>query len=215
MKQFFSFLLFPACLIIVTCKSLPLIEHRSSSAQVQPYAFLKSKYQLTHSIKADLPNGVKALLIGFTEIDPSIKSMHAVLMSIEGLVLLDVIYKNNVPQVNRAVPPFDSSNFSNGLLDDLKLVFFIPDGKLAESGIIKNIGYAERYRCDDGKTTDVVAVIEGIAVINKYDSGNSITRTARIISEIDEGVPREIELIAHGFFGYSLYLELITSERIK
>ena len=215
MKKFFvPVLISTACFLFVSCKSLPLIEQGQPDKQ-HPYTFLKSKYQVTHSIKAELPNNNKALLIGLTSIDPSLKSMHAVLMTVEGLVLFDVIYKDNIPRIDRAVPPFDSPDFSGGLLDDLKLIFFTPDGKIIESGILKNIGYVERYRSDDGTTTDVIAVKKGIAKINKYDYRNTLTRTAKIISATSEGVPREIELIAHGFLGYSLYLELINAERIK
>jgi hypothetical protein len=66
------------------CNSLPKIEPDNSAEVKLNAPYLKEAYQLTHSIKADLPNGNYAVLIGLTEIEPSLKSINAVIMTVDG-----------------------------------------------------------------------------------------------------------------------------------
>jgi hypothetical protein len=201
--------------LIFSCKSLPFIE-LSSGLKLDINVFPQEKYQFTHSIKADLPNGDTLLVIGLTVVDPAGRSIHAVMMTVEGLVLFDVNYQNNQVTINRGMPgmsPDDSANFIQGLLNDLNLMFFIPDCAVSEYG--KIIGkYINRYKCNNEKTIDLIKEESGKVTINKYDSSNSLLRTVNIFSLNKENLPEKLELIAPGLFGYSLYMELINFEKI-
>jgi len=95
------------------CSSLPVLEHNYSVERADSF-FLKGKYRLTQSIKAELPDGNNALLIGITVVDTDAKTISAVLMTVEGIVLLDAEYKDTNISIIRSIPPFDSRDFANG-----------------------------------------------------------------------------------------------------
>jgi hypothetical protein len=213
MKRY-SFLLFAAAVLFLSCKSLPVIEQ---PGQYKENAFagfyLKDKYQLTHSIKAELPNGDRLLLIGVTSVDPAQRFIRAVMMSVEGLVLLDVSCSSNTITVNRTIPAFESSDFAKALMDDLKLIYFAPEAKNPESGQLPDGRCIARFGCADGTTIDVITK-SGEAKINKYDSSYDLTRTVNIMQLNSNGLPQRLELAAHGLFGYTLFLELIGFEKM-
>jgi hypothetical protein len=202
------------CNLTLSCKSLPDIEpFNSAEAKLGSNFFLDKKYQLTHSIKAELPNGDKALLIGLTLIDPAQKSINAVIMTVEGFILFDVSYKDNTAFINRSMPDLDSSGFAAGLIDDLKLIFFAPDCAETGFGRLENKNVT-RYKCKEGTVIDVLTDKNMTAEVRKYNSTNSLIRTVNFLSIDQQGLPEKIELIAHGLFGYSLYMELINVEKL-
>ncbi|MBN2403241.1 MAG: hypothetical protein JXN64_12685 [Spirochaetes bacterium] len=212
MKKFFLFA--PALIFIFfSCKNLPVIESvKQPGMHSRIIPFLTEKYQLTHSIKAELPNGDRLLVMGVTVADPADRSIRALMMTVEGLVLFDVEYKNNAVIVNRAIPNFKSSDFTRALIDDLKLIYFVPHGGLAERGISEGSDVT-RYSCKDGTTVDVIAEEGGQMKINKYDRNNSLIRIVDIFL-MKEQLPEKFELTAPGIFGYSLYMELVNAERL-
>lgn len=216
MKKYFYYLFAVICFFYSSCKSLPVVEPAGTGFKPDINPFPREKFQLTHSIKADLPNGDILLVIGLTVVDPVLRSIHAVMMTVEGLVLFDAGYKNNTVTIIRGMPgisPEDSTNFVNGLMDDLKLIYFIPECAVSEPGKI-NGKFVERYKCGDGITVDLINEGNGAIIINKYDSGNSLLRTINIFSLNKENLPEKLELISPGIFGYSLYMELVNVEKI-
>jgi hypothetical protein len=216
MKRHFFLFSIAMYFLIFSCKSLPVIESGKSGLKPDISPFPGNKYQLTHSIKADLPNGDTLLLIGLTVVNPDERSIHAVMMTVEGLVLFDVSYQNNSIIINRGMPGMsadDSANFIHGLLNDLKLIYFMPECAIFESGIISG-KYINRYKCDNGITIDIIKEENGAVIINKYDSGNSLLRIVNIFSLNKDNVSEKLELIAPGIFGYSLYMELINVEKL-
>ncbi|MFH0975713.1 MAG: hypothetical protein V1874_08000 [Spirochaetota bacterium] len=213
MKKY-AFLLFAAAVLFLSCKSLPVIEHPGRYKEHMAAGFyLKDKYQLTHSIKAELPNGDRLLLIGVTSVDPAQRSIRAVMMSVEGLVLLDASLGNNAVTVNRAIPAFESSDFVKALMDDLKLIYFAPEARSPVYGKQPDGKSIARFGCADGTTIDVITQ-GGETKINKYDSSYGLTRTVNIMQLNSKGLPQRLELVAHGLFGYTLFLELISFEKM-
>jgi hypothetical protein len=205
----FLLLLLPA--LLFSCKSLPEIGPAGTLKPGFPDPFIRGKYRLSHSIKAELPNGNEALLIGLTIADGTERAFDAVIMTVEGLVLFEAGYADGALHVDRCIPPFDSPAFANGLTDDLNLLYFMPDCAHAVGSLEGR--HTMRYKCAD-TTIDVIEEMNGSMKINKYDSNNLI-RSINILSFNKEGIPDKLELTAHGFFGYSLYLELIGFEQIQ
>ncbi len=157
MKRYLFFLPIAISFLIISCKSLPVIEPGKSAFEPDINPFLEKKYQLTHSIKADLPNGDKLLVIGVTIVDPAERSIHAILMTVEGLVIFDISYINNTVIINRGMPGASSDDFSDfihGLLEDLKLIYFKPACENSEAGTI-NGRFIKRYKCNDRTVVDV------------------------------------------------------------
>jgi hypothetical protein len=216
-----SGLVFCIFLILVSCAALPKIEpFRSPLPEggeircIRPY--VTEKWQLVHSVKAVLPNDLRQSMIGTIIVSPEQNSVHCVLLSIEGLVILDAVYDQEVT-VNRAVPPFDKPAMIEGLIDDVRLLFLKPSGMLTEFGFSEDFSTICRYRSEDERTVDVIVHPDGSWEIKQYDSSARMERSVRgffVEKNQTEGVsgkmvPQRLELTAHGFVGYKLSLDLI------
>ena len=214
MNRSFIFLQIIISFLVFSCKGLPVIESGKAGLKPGIGPFLKNKYQLTHSIKADLPNGDTLLVLGVTIADPVQRSIHAVMMTVEGLVLFEIDFSNDSVTLNRSMPMqgINPLDFAKSLIDDLKLIYFTPDCYSVETGYLNN-SYIKRYNCNDG-TVDVIEQEKGDVDIIKYEKSNGIIRKVNIYSINKEGLPDKLELSAPGIFGYTLFLELVNFEKI-
>ena len=173
-------------------------------------SFLAAQWRFIHSIEAALPNGDRGSMMGVTVADPVTRSIHCVIMTIEGLVLFEAKSGADM-QVMRAIPPFDNMSFARSLMDDVSLVYFEPAmepyaGKVDECSVC-------RYK-DKVFTVDLLAKGGGWE-IRKYSQGKSLIRVVKASDLTEDGLPRKIHLRAPGMPGYSLFLNLIEAERVK
>ena len=172
-------------------------------------AFPQGKWQLAHAIRATLPNGGKAQLLGVTEISSDPEQIHAVMMTIEGLVLFDGLEDGRLT-MKRGVAPFDSRAFAKGLMEDIRLIFIKPAGNpivgLTEDGFP-----VCRYRVSDKAMVDVMVGSHGRLEILKYENERLIRRVTRESNPL----PEKITLTAYGPARYGLNLRLISAEQIK
>ncbi len=213
-------LLISVFLIVASCSSLPEIQpfrpplpKGSENRCEQP--FVKNKWQFVHSIRAVLPNGQRQSMIGTIIVAPERNRVHCILMSIEGLVLLDAVYDQKVI-VNRAVPPFDEPGMVQGLIWDVRLMFLKPEGVSTGSGVVEERSAICRYKNGDGSTVDVIVQLDGNWRIDQYSSFDFIQRSVQGFFAEDhqtgvlgEFIPERLELVAHGFMGYKLSMNLI------
>ena len=107
-------LFFVGC-ILISCSALPKLQPSNRSARVElPPAcqrlFPNGEWQFVHSIEAVMPGGHKGLVMGVTVISSRDRIAHCVLMTIEGLVVFDARYDQELV-INRAVAPFDREGF--------------------------------------------------------------------------------------------------------
>jgi hypothetical protein len=177
--------------------------------------FLKNKWQLVHSIKAVLPDGQRQSMIGTIILTPATGTVHCILMSIEGIVLLDILYGQKVI-VNRAIPPFDQPDIYKGLINDVRLLFLKPDGIRTTVGSVGGRSTICRYKKKDGMTIDVITHPSGNWEIKQYNWFDQLQRSVRAdflthdeIWKSGETIPKRLELTASGFLGYKLSLDLI------
>ena len=172
-------------------------------------AFPIGKWQFTHVIKSTLPDGGEAQLMGVTEISSNSQRIHAVMITIEGLVLFDGLEDGQLT-IKRGVAPFDSKAFARGLMEDIQLIFFKPAGNpivgLTEDGFP-----VCRYRVPDKIVVDVIAGSDGNLEILKYENERLIRRVTRESNPL----PEKIILTAYGPASYGLDLRLIGAEQIK
>ena len=133
-----------------------------------------------------MSDGNNALLIGVTIADTDANTISAVLMTVEGIVLLDAEYKDNRVAVNRSVPSFDSAEFSTGLLIIVRLIYLVSCRDAVESGTSDSI-FIERYKCCDGNIIDISAN-DGSIDIHKYNSGKKLSRRAHLSKINKEGI---------------------------
>lgn len=207
-------------MLLMSCAKLPKIQPAASSLP-EGYAglcdrpFVSDRWQFVHSVKAVLPNGLHQTMIGTTIVSPRENRIQCILLSIEGIVLLDVVSDWQVT-VNRAVPPFDDPEMAQGMVRDVRLLFLKPAGMLIESGTAEDQAVICRYRDENENTIDVVVRPEGDWEIRSYDPSNRRDRLVQsFFSENQKNdssgmsVPERLELTAYGFVGYKLTLDLI------
>ena len=175
--------------------------------------FLKSGYRLVHSISGTLPGGTTVSMIGISVAMPQNGGLHCTLMSIEGFVFLDAEY-NGVLAIKRGIGPFKSESLVMGIIRDVGLILFPPNGSVADAGLIEDGSIACRYRSDGG-VIDVAVRPDGSAEAQVFDESDNRTRLVVYGKERKNGVPARIELTGYGLFRYRLELDLIEAEAVR
>lgn len=213
------FLLLSALGLFLSCSSLPQVYPVGDSADLQTGRvcrgpFPDGDWQLLHSIEATLPGGKKGFLMGLTVISSSIRTARCVIMTLEGFVVFDALYDQQIT-VKRAIAPFDSQGFAEGLIRDIQLIFFAPEGILAAAGNDKDGASICRYRNPDGWIVDLVIHRDRTWQIRQYNRRFRLNRTVSAFfsqkDPIEEGyaIPHRLELTAHGVAGYKLIMDLV------
>ena len=181
--------------------------------------FPKGNWQFIHSIEATMPGGRNASVIGIMDISSDLETIHCIIVSIEGLVLFDGVYKGEVV-INRGIQPFDSREFAKGLMNDIRMVFFRPVGKLTGTGVLSNGSHVCRYRNDAMTIVDVIIDPNHGWEIRQYRNGN-LNRSVkaylkeRAIDGVRKAFPGRIELSVNEDPGYALTLRLIRAEPLN
>ena len=224
-------LLISAAMLLSSCSTLPEIAPvKPSEASVirqQCLAlFPQGKWQFVHSVEASMPGGRQTTMIGVIRISSADKTIHCVMMTIEGLVLFDGVFDGQKVIINRGVPPFDSPAFAKGMIDDIRLIFFHPQSFQNQSFQTQtpdvDIGTSEdgalicRFHTGKDITQDLLIRPNGSWMIRQYH-GKQLKRTVHAYINKDKVLrkkrdPMKIKLSAHGSSGYSLLLKRIESQ---
>jgi len=209
----------------VSCTGLPKINPANLSTKNEIHkkcsdVFLEGKWQFTHLIEFTMPGNKKSFVMGITVISPEERKIESVIMTIEGFVLLDAYYDRKVV-INRGVPPFDSIDFARGMMDDIKLTFFKPEGSLIESGMTGDGLHVCRYKTDDGSVVDVITNNGCDWKIRRYNHSGTLIKTVKADhckkvpgSSNQIGFPGRIELASRGINRYALAFELKEAKRL-
>jgi hypothetical protein len=154
--------------------------------------------------------------MGITVISPMAQTIECVIMTLEGLVLFDTRYDQGLI-IDRAIPPFDRIEFAKGLMEDIRLIFFKPDGQLIGAGILEDGSSICRYKNLEGETIDIVTFVDNAWEIRQYGRDLRLSRTVRASSQTKASdssqrvIPRRLELKAHGLPGYELSMSLVSA----
>ena len=205
--------------ILISCSTLPSLEpaklsERTELSQTCQRLFPSGKWQFVHSIEAAMPGGQKGLVMGVTVISSLGKTAHCVLMTIEGLVVFDARYDQELI-IYRAVAPFDQDGFAAGLISDIQLIFFKPQGPLVETGNDSNGSSVCRYQTPDSGIVDLVIDADHTRHIRQYTSQRRLKRTVDAFFSKPEpdgdgpDFPDRLELKAHGVARYTLVMDLV------
>jgi len=212
-------LLLSALGLFLSCSSLPQVYPANDSADLQTGRacrgpFPDGDWQLLHSIEATLPGGKKGFLMGLTVISSSIRTARCVIMTLEGFVVFDALYDKQIT-VKRAIAPFDSQGFAEGLIRDIQLIFFAPEGPLSETGNVKDGASICRYQNPDGRIVDLVIHGDRTWQIRQYNRQFRLKRTVSAFfspknpGENQYTIPHRLELTAYGDAGYKLIMDLV------
>ncbi len=176
-------------------------------------AFPDSTWNFVHSIEATLSPKNSAFMLGITRIYPQSRSIWAVMVTFEGMVLFDAYDDGNIV-INRAIPPFDSEFFVQGLMEDIRLMFFQPKEATVELGLLDTGKYACRYHSNEKTITDVIIEQNGNLTVSRYHH-HRLHRSVRFYRGDKQSRPfifQRLELIAYNPVKYKMNLNLLESE---
>jgi hypothetical protein len=216
MKRIFPLILIT--IFLASCQSLPVIHAPAPPADGKisacPSPFLKERYRLIHAIEIRMAGDTQAAIIGVTLADPSTRSLSCAIMTAEGIVLFEAGEDAGLLKVNRALPPFDSADFAQKMINDIKLIFFAPAGKIVEKGYLPGGAAVCRWREKNGSWIDVLSNQPKGIEIKRYSSCGSLKRHVKF-EKTDENIYQNIELIANELYSYSLFMTLIEAQPAK
>jgi hypothetical protein len=144
-------------------------------------------------VETNFAGGRKGMMLGVTLIRPQENRIHAVMMTIEGLVMFDGRWEAGEVTIARGVPPFDSPHFARGLLEDIRLVFLPPAGEPSAVGISEDGTPVCRYEGEGGQTVDVIADPENGWRIHRY-AGGRLLRTVQAESILPVSNPEPFSI---------------------
>lgn len=202
-------------LLVLSCARLPKIMPATGADPSEPpevcnWIFPAGEWQLLHSIGVDLPGGRRTVMMGLTVLSSRLRSNRSVIMSLEGFVVFDGEFNQGL-KVHRALPPFDSSGFAQGLMEDIRLIFFKPEGPAAECGTLTDGSSVCRYENPEGGVVDIVLRRTGSCESLRYDRKQRLIRIVKIPADArtGNGMPQTIELTAQGEQTYRLAMTLL------
>ena len=205
-------------IFIFSCQTLPLINSPVSPADEKaltcPSPFLKEKYRLVHAIETRVAGKTQSAIIGVTLADPSTRFISCAIMTAEGMVLFEAESGPGMLKINRALPPFDSVDFAKNMIEDIKLIFFAPEGKIQKKGSLPDGASACRYHEENGDWIDVIANKSEGTEIKRYSSTGILKRHIKF-NKTAGNIYQSIELQANEAFNYSLLMTLIEAEPVK
>ena len=178
--------------------------------------YFQGHYQFVHSIVFELTNGQGATVIGVTVLDG--ETLKTGLLGVEGFVLFEaVLTKEKQLVVNRALPPFDNSEFAAGLMRDVQILFRAPSDKDLFIGRLADGKPVCRYFQQEDQITDIIVNADGSSRVNVYDPSYEHIRTIITgprIAVNEEMIPETIEFEAYGLRGYTLKMTLISADKM-
>jgi hypothetical protein len=179
-----------------------------------PSPFLKEKYQLIYEIEIRAAGNVQGAIIGITVADPSTRFVSCAIMTAEGVVLFDAEAGPNTLKINRALPPFDSADFANNMIEDIKLISFAPEGKIQTKGTLPDGSTVCRYTQQNGDWIDVIAAGSDSPEINRYSSDESLKRHVKFNKPMGN-IYQNIELQGIETVNYTLLMTLIEAQKAE
>ena len=193
------------------CQTLPVITKTSSpekTVSACPNPFLKQKTTLIHAIEVHMSSGIKSAVIGITEADPATRAISCAIMTAEGMVLFEAIETDGFLDIRRAMPPFDSAHFARNMIEDIKLIFFEPRGKIEQIGFLPSGETACRWRTGNSDTVDVLKTSSGLPEVKRYSGSGKVKRYIKF-SGLTGGFYQSIELQAQELASYTLFMNLV------
>jgi hypothetical protein len=203
---------------LFSCQTLPVINSPVSSAGNKsftcPSPFLKQKYRLVHAIETHMTGDMRSAIIGVTLADPADRSVSCAIMTTEGMILFEAESGMEGIKVNRALPPFDSTAFAKNMIEDIKLIFFTPEGQIIEKGNLPDGETVCRYKKENGDWIDVITDKSKGTEIKRYSSSGMLKRHVRF-NKTAGNIYQRIELQANEQFNYSLLMTLIEAQPVR
>ena len=174
--------------------------------------FPKHPWRAVHAIHITGPFKQKNAVIGVTIVVPAERRIRAVIMTIEGLVLFDADHFQGITKHRRAIPPLDQPAFSDGLIQDVSMIFLPPEGTNHRIGRDSDGSLVCRWINQGKGTTDVVVYKNGERKILHYNPKDRLKREILLSPHQKNSLPRDVTFLCHGLGGYTLEMTLLEQE---
>ncbi|RJQ85395.1 MAG: hypothetical protein C4519_03225 [Desulfobacteraceae bacterium] len=209
-------------LLPAACARLPEIRTPSDAARTDPAAacariFPHGRWQFVHSIEAAPPDGARQTLLGVIQVSSRHRAVHCIMMTVEGLVILEARYDGAV-HIQRAVPPMDRPGLAEGVIRDLLLVFFAPEQPARQAGFVGGGDPICRYPLPDGGIQDIQIKDNGQWTIRRYTARRRMIRSVHSDPGVrlsSLGFPTRLVLQAQGLLGYRLTMTLLEATPLE
>lgn len=202
-------------LLLVGCQTLPVVRALppSDAGQRQscPSIFPEVKTRYIHALEAHAAGKPRAMMIGVTVVDPASQALQCALVSAEGLTLLEAEWVAGALSVSRALPPLDSPDFVNRMMQDIALIFLAPEGERIGPGVLPDGRRVCRFGSGQPGWVDVSSAAGGPVFIERYSSGQKRLRKAAVVSD-DGGAYAAIALESFEGVGYLLKMTRLEVE---
>jgi hypothetical protein len=210
--------LFLLTVLFTSCSTLPTIRSidaagTQAAAERCRRPFPDTPHRLVHAIEAGIPERAMGTVLGVTLFDPLSGIVRSAVLTLEGFVLFDAGYDKGV-EVHRAVPPFDAPRFRENMMNDIRLIFLAPQGRLLHAGALENGATACRYEGPRGQTVDVIVRPDDTWEIGTYGDNNEPLRRVEAFS-VKNRIPEALELTGLLTVNYKLRMTLISAEPIS
>ena len=203
--------------LLASCAGLPSIVPLDPAGTREVAArcrtpFADGPYRVVHAMEAQIGGRQAGTLLGVTLFDPSAETLHGAILTLEGFVLFDARYDKGL-LVNRAVPPFDAPHFGGNMMEDIRLLFLAPNGRLLAAGRLADGAGICRYEAAGGAVVDVIVYLDSTWAILMYGADDEKLRQVRALS-VRNRIPETVELTGFQSVGYTLRMTLISAEAV-
>jgi len=166
-------------------------------------------WEAVHRIEAELEFGGSYSLIGLTKGDPVRRNLYSALLTPEGFVVFEAERREGRLSVIRAIPPFDSFAFAKGLIEDVELIFFAPEGRPSESGRTADGSFVWRWMGPFGPFKEIIKVTDDRWKISLWNDQGRVMREVWLTRRLTQNLASQVELHASGPNGYTLKMVLL------
>ncbi len=170
--------------------------------------FPAEPWESVHKIEADL-RGASSFLIGVTKGEPSERTLQSVLLSPEGFILFDAVRTDNGIVVRKAVAPFDSPAFAQGLMEDVTLLFLPPKAKPTGWGKETNGTMICKWENPENPHTEITGSMERGWSILRRDKYGEVMKEIVLSGPFLNGLASCVEYRAFKPAPYTLRMTLI------
>jgi hypothetical protein len=100
------------------------------------------------------------------------------------------------------------------MLEDIKLIFFEPQGKIEKIGFLPSGETVCRWRTGNSDTIDVLKTGSGLSEVKRYSGSGKVKRYIKF-SDLAGGFYQNIELRAQEIANYTLFMNLVEARPAK
>lgn len=200
-------------LTLTACAAVPQYKPLSpQSGTTCPNIFPYKAFRAVHTIELNNALIGKRIFIGAAKVEPERDALHAVLMSVEGMVLFEAKAEGGNLRVIRAFPPLNDPDFARGLMADVSFLLLNPLAAPVERGADEQGLTACRWQTEAGGVLEQTFVRDGAIRVRRYDGQRRTIKEAVALPPFDRGMPTQIRLRSFIPANYTIELTLINME---